>query len=195
MNPLTCFTRRGRARSAYGRAEREAYRVFTEISETTAAGSTARAYLFEEYADMEWRLGMLASVAWPDTAVDAEERPLCVSHYNAALMIRLIASTETAERITDRSIESAWEPYIGSVLDDLARTSDVGIRAELMTRLHLAACPLVGDAAVEVIEHLRNAYVQIALNEPAPTVAEGLPDWMHGHLDQAAPTTTDGSSN
>jgi hypothetical protein len=169
MNP---FTRRGRARAAYAKAERAAYRVFTETSETTVATPPALAYLLEEWADQEYRLGLLASVAWPDTVVDAEERPLCDSHYNAALMIRLIASTETAERITDRSIEHAWEPYIGTVLDSLACTREAGHRAELLTRLYIAAYPLVGDTAAEYIELLRNTYVQIALNQPAAVAAK-----------------------
>lgn len=169
MNP---FTRRGRARTAYAKAERAAYRVFTETSETTVATPTALAYLLEEYANLECRLGFLASIAWPDTVVDAEERPLCVSHYNAAIMIRLVASTETAERITDRSVEPDWEPCIGTVLDSLSRAREAGHRAELLTRLYIAAYPLVGDTAAEYIELLRNTYVQIALSQPAAVVAD-----------------------
>jgi hypothetical protein len=192
---LPRLTRRSRARAAYAKAERAAYRVFTETSETTVATPTDLAYLLEESADLEWRLGMLASVAWSDTVVDVEGRLLCDSHYNAALMIRLIASTETAEGIADRSIERDWEPYIGAVLDSLACAREAGHRAELLTRLYIAAYPLVGDTAAEYIELLRNTYVQIALNQPTAPSTNGLPDWMHSHLGQAAPADTQGSAS
>lgn len=85
-------------------------------------------------------------------------------HRDAATLLTLIASTEVAVGAHDRTRgPGQWEQVFGAVLDQLAGVADIGYRAEIATRLHIAAWPVLGSNVTETIACLYDAYVCLAL--------------------------------
>lgn len=172
MNRIAAWKRRRTAQAAYFKAGDQAYRIIGKLENET--DPTTRARLLNGYAGREYHMSAQNCIGWPkgDTP-DDDGFTLTDSHAHAARLVELIASTETAGTPSNRDTESAWEPTLGPVLDQLTRTTEPATRAELMNRLYLAACPLVGGQAAETIEMLRRTYLRIALNHPSSTATEG----------------------
>lgn len=165
MNPIRTWMTRCVARTAYFATNRRAGEVLRCMETADATDPTTRGRILTEAAGLEYQLGGLVAGGWRQDVLE-DGRTLEGAHYDASRLMELVASTETATSHADRDTEPVWEPDLGLVLDDLTQVTDPAMRAELMTRLYLAAHPLVGGQAAEAIESLRRAYLRLALNHP-----------------------------
>lgn len=149
-----------RARIAYLAAVDQAIKT-TEALEGHAGrtpGGRARA-LSALAAHENTMADLVTQCRWRNT--DGHE---AADHRDAATLLTIIASTEVAIGAHDRTRGSGqWEQTFGAVLDQLAGVTDLGHRAEIATRLHIAAWPVLGSNVTETIACLYDAYVCLAL--------------------------------
>lgn len=125
-------------------------------------GRNTRARLLSELALYESEMADHQTPGWPkeDDTTEVTE-----GHRNSADILQLLASTEAADGAYARSKgPDDWEAAFGHVLDDLTGETDLGQRAELCTRLYIAAYPLIGSDAAETISRIRTSYIRIALS-------------------------------
>lgn len=157
------------ARRAYFAASEDAYTVLQRLDGRESRSRMARARLLSDLARLESDMAALIPVAWPNESDSAE---LATGTRSSALVIQLLATTEAADYPHARGRGSAeWEQAFGHVLDELTGMTDLGHRAELMTRLYLAAHEVVGDVAAETIARLGTSYTRAALNAQTKTAA------------------------
>ncbi|HEY5835012.1 hypothetical protein [Streptomyces sp.] len=148
------------ARAAYVATATRAAAVWAELGSRTARHPHTRALLLGDLAALEEQLAGHYRAGWNTTRLDRE---IAGGHTVSAGVLHLVASTETAESLQDRTDGSlVWEEAFGYVLDALVGEADLGRRAELMTRLYLAAYPVIGDDA-GVIDRVGAAYVRVAV--------------------------------
>jgi hypothetical protein len=149
------------ARRAYNAAEEEAYAVLQRLDGRESRSRTARARNLSELGRLESELAALLPIAWPRNSDSAE---LAAGTRWSAIVIQMVAGTEAADGPYARSKgPDDWERAFGHVLDELTGVTDLGRRAELMTRLYLAAHPVIGGIAAETIARLGTSYTRIAL--------------------------------
>lgn len=150
-----------KAQRAYFAAGNKAGAVLDRLDSRKARSRTERAWLLSELALCESEMADHQMPGWPK-ADDAAE--VTEGHRNSADILHMLASTEAAEGAYARTKGPAgWEDVFDHILDDLTGETDIGRRAELCTRLYLAAHPVIGSGAAETIARIGNSYTRIAL--------------------------------
>lgn len=167
-NELAVFSlHRGtrRARIAYFATGIEAIKAIEALEGHNGHTPHGRARTLSALAAYESTMAdLVTQCRWNAT----NDQTHAAEHHDTAVLLGLIASTEVAADSYDRAHgPHSWEQAFGVVLDDLAGGTDPGIRAEVMTRLYIAARPVIGNNVAETITCLRDSYVRIAL-APAP---------------------------
>lgn len=140
-----------------------------------------RALILSDLAAFEQQMATAAPTAWSsrhDTGPTTQAGMIAAGHETAAQLLHLIADTETGGGAELRAEHGPdhWEHAFGHVLDDLAETTAPARRAELTTRLYIAAHPIVGTDAAETIARVGDAYTRCVFHErlACATAAAGI---------------------
>ena len=159
------------ARTQYMRTGLKTEGIYAALSQPAARSARQRARLLTDWSVLEARLADLRTAGYAhygEREQLAGGQTVTTMHQHTARILQLIASTEIAEGPYHRDEDQPYEKALGPILDQLTTTKSTAIRAELMDRLYLAAHPVIGGDAAEVIETLRRIYLHLALNHPAP---------------------------
>jgi hypothetical protein len=155
-----------RARIDYYAAATRAAEAMQQIEGRDGRTASGRARLISELAACESAMSVLIKACRWDTA---EDTAMATEHHANANLLHILATTEVAQGAYARGRGPAeWEQAFGAVLDDLTAEHDFGRRAELFTRLYIAAHPVVGWPVAENIAALRTAYTRLALATATP---------------------------
>lgn len=161
-------TRTRLARNMYFTLGDRAVAVYDELDSASARHAHTRARLISDLAALEDSMGYAMRAGWPSSY----DQDLAEVFSASAALLHLLASTEVAESPELRADGSlVWEEAFGPVLDALTGETDLGRRAELMTRLYLAAYPVLGGDVAETISRVGIAYLRIVLGDRARLAA------------------------
>lgn len=156
-------TRVHAARARYNTLAERQYALWEHLDAAGAAQRHLRALLLGDLAHLEHRLAAVYAIGW--TTADDDQTIADATAVSASLL-RLVASTEESTALGSRAAgEPAWESAFGHVLDALTDLTDLTTRAEVMTRLYVAAVPVVGDHAAETLARIGLAYTRAAVTD------------------------------
>lgn len=152
-----------RARALYFRTADQAVAVYEQLN--TAWYATTRARLMANLAALEGILASAYADGWNTTPFDRE---LPIAYNLSSTLLYVLASTEAAESPEFRNVApQAWEDAFGTILDQITAEPLAARRTELMTRLYIAAHPVLGTDVAETIASIRTTYISIALHAAA----------------------------
>lgn len=153
------------ARLGYFAAGDRALEAHARLEGHGAQHATTRARLLSALSARETEMSVLVKgCQWNEE----EDATVSAEHEATGTLLFLLASTESAHGVYNRARgPQHWEEAFGAILDDLTGETDLGHRAELMTRLYIAVHPVIGPAAAETLAVLRNSYAALALDQNA----------------------------